>query len=191
MLHRFTTRLKINWFKRYQFIYSKKLIIKNKFKMKAIIFAITSLCIGATAAYAQKIAPEKVPGGVQANFKKQFAQAAKVEWEMEEADYEVNFKNNGVESSAKYTKDGSWLSSEQEIKKAELPAAVLQAVEKEFPKAELDEIEKVTYPGNKIAYEMEVEKDKKKFEVQFSPNGQVLKKEEMKKEEKTKKEDKK
>jgi len=150
--------------------------------MKAIIFAITSLCLGATATYAQKITTDKVPAGVQANFKKQFAQAAKVQWEMEDADYEVNFKNNGVESSAKYNKDGNWLAIEQEIKKAELPAAVLQTVSKEFPKAELDEIEKVTYPNNKIAYEMEVEQGKQKFEVQFSTDGQLLKKEEMKKE---------
>ena len=152
--------------------------------MKAIIFAITSLCLGATATYAQKIASDKVPAGVQANFKKQFAQANKVQWEIEETDYEVNFKNNGVEHSAKYGKDGNWLEMEQEIKKTDLPTAIQQAVNKEFPKAELDEIEKVTYPNNKITYEMEVEQGKQKFEVQFSTDGQLLKKEEMKKESK-------
>src|ERR1700751_4433123 len=115
MLHQFTTLQKINWYKAYQFIYSKKLIIKNKLKMKAIIFPITSVCLGATATYAQKITADKVPAPVQTNFKKQFAQANKTEWEMEETDYEVNFKNNGVEFSAKYSKDGNWLETEQEI----------------------------------------------------------------------------
>ncbi|HTA62982.1 MAG TPA: PepSY-like domain-containing protein [Bacteroidia bacterium] len=156
--------------------------------MKAIIFATAIICLGATATYAQKIATDKVPTNVQVSFKKQFAQANKVEWEMEEADYEVNFKNSGVESSAKYNKDGGWLSTEQEIKKTELPASVKQAVDKDFPKAELDEIEKVTYPNNKTDYEMEVEVGKQKFEVLYSTEGKQLKKEEMKKEEKNKKE---
>src|ERR1700741_4756117 len=91
-------------------------------------------------------------------------------------------KNNGTDFSAKYNKEGSWLSTEQEIKKTELPAAVKQAVEKEFPKAELDEVEKVTYPDNKTDYEMEVELGKQKFEVLYSAEGKLLKKEEMKKE---------
>jgi hypothetical protein len=150
--------------------------------MKAIIFAITISCLGATAAYAQKITADKVPASVQTSFKKQFAQANKVEWEMEEADYEVGFKNSGTEFSAKYNKEGNWLSTEQEIKKTELPANVKQAVEKDFPKAELDEVEKVTYPNNKTDYEMEVELGKQKFEVLYSAEGKLLKKEEMKKE---------
>jgi hypothetical protein len=151
--------------------------------MKAIIFAMALACAGTTAVYAQKITNDKVPAAVQTNFKKQFAQATKVQWEMEEADYEVNFKNQGTEFSAKYSKDGTWLATEQEIKKSELPAAVKQGLEKEFPKAELEETEKVTYPNNKIAYEMEIEQGKQKFEVQFADNGQLLKKEEMQKKE--------
>jgi hypothetical protein len=150
--------------------------------MKTTLIAITTICLGATATYAQKITADKVPAAVQTTFKKQFAQATKAEWEMEEADYEVNFKNKGIEHSAKFNKDGAWLSTEQEIKKAELPAAVKQAVEKEFPKAELDEVEKVTYPGNKTDYEMEVEIGKQKYEVLYSADGKQLKKEEMKKE---------
>lgn len=145
--------------------------------MKAIIFAITISCLGASATYAQKITTDKVPASVQTNFKKQFAQANKVVWEMEEADYEVNFKNNGIEHSAKYNKEGNWLETEQEIKKTDLPTVVTQAVNKEFPKAELEEIEKVTFPNNKTVYEMEVEQGKQKFEVQFSTDGQLLKKE--------------
>ena len=76
------------------------------------------------------------------------------------------------------------MSTEQEIKNSELPAVVKQAVDKEFPKAEIEETEKITYPGNKNAYEMEIEKDKQKFEVQFSSDGKLLKKEEIHKKEK-------
>src|ERR1035437_9141825 len=111
--------------------------------MKAIIFAMTFICLTASAAYAQKINEDKVPATVLSNFKKQFANATKTAWEMDDADFEVNFKNSGIECSAKYDKEGKWLETEQEIKKSELPAAVKQAVEKEFPKADADEIGKV------------------------------------------------
>ena len=151
--------------------------------MKAIIFALAIICLGSSAAYAQKISEDKVPAMVVTNFKKQFAKASKPQWEMEEADFEVNFKNNGVEYSAKYDKQGNWLETEQEIKNTELPAAVKNAIEKEFPKAEIEESEKVSYPNQASVYELEIEHGKQKFEVQFSAEGKLLKKEEMKKKE--------
>ena len=66
--------------------------------MKAIIFALAIICLGSSAAYAQKISEDKVPAMVVTNFKKQFAKASKPQWEMEEADFEVNFKNKYVVS---------------------------------------------------------------------------------------------
>ncbi|MHB8260583.1 MAG: PepSY-like domain-containing protein [Bacteroidia bacterium] len=152
--------------------------------MKKIVIAMAFVCLATSATYAQKINEDKVPATALSNFKKQFATATKAQWEMDDADFEVNFKNNGIEYAAKYDKQGNWLETEQEIKKSELPVAVKQAVEKEFPKAEIEETEKVTYPNNIPAiYEMEIEKDKQKFEVQFSAEGKLLKKEVMPKKE--------
>ena len=151
--------------------------------MKTIIFVMTFICLGARAAYAQKINQDKVPATVLSNFKKQFSAATKTQWEMEEADFEVNFKNGGVEYSAKYDKQGNWLETEQEINNTELPVAVKSALEKEFPKAEIEESEKVSYPKKATVYEIEIEKGKQKFEVQFSAEGTLLKKEEIHKKE--------
>src|ERR1017187_4845121 len=128
--------------------------------MKATIIAMTCICLATSAAYAQKINEDKVPATVLSNFKKQFATATKTQWEMDDADFEVNFKNCGIECSAKYDKQGNWFETEQEIKKSELPVAVKQAVEKEFPKANADEIGKVSLPNNKTVYELDITKDK-------------------------------
>jgi len=152
--------------------------------MKKTTFAMAFVCLAASAVYAQKITEDKVPATVATNFKKQFANATKMQWEMEEANFEVNFKANNVEFSAKYDKQGNWLETEQEIKQSELPIPVKQALEKEFPKAEIEETEKVTYPNKATVYEIEVEKNKQKFEVQFSAEGKLLKKEEITKKEK-------
>jgi len=151
--------------------------------MKNIIFAVACICLAVSAAYAQKITQDKVPAAAVSNFNKQFASATKTLWEMDEADFEVNFKTNGVEYSAKYDKQGTWLETEQEIKLSELPASVKKGLETEFPKAETEEVEKVSYPTGEAVYEMEIEKDKQKFEVQFSAEGKLLKKEEIHKKE--------
>ena len=152
--------------------------------MKNIIFAMAMVCLAAGAAYAQKISIDKVPAIVQASFKKQFTSVTKPQWEMESADYEVTFQNKGVESSAKYDKQGAWLETEEEIKEAELPAVVKQEVEKQFPGFKMNEVEKASYPGNKIAYEMEMSKGKEAYNVQFSSEGKLLKKEVQNKKEK-------
>lgn len=145
--------------------------------MKSIIIAMALLCFAASTAFAQKINEDQVPATVVSNFKKQFAKAIKPKWEMEDADFEVNFKDNGSEYSAKYDKQGNWLETEQEIKSTEIPAIIKQGIEKEFPGFKTDEVEKVNYPDNKTVYEMEVEKGKEEFEVQFSSDGKMLKKE--------------
>ena len=128
---------------------------------------------------AQKISQDKVPVTVLNNFKKQFTNPGKVQWEMDQTDFEVNFKLASVEYSAKYDAQGKWLETEQEIKKSEVPALVMKTVDAEFPKAEIEESEKVTYPDKKTVYEMEIEKNKQKFEIQLSEEGKLLKKEEI------------
>ena len=145
--------------------------------MKAISIVMAFICLGASAAYAQKINADQVPTNIQSAFNKQFTKPYKIQWEMEEADFEVNFKNKNVEYSAKYDKQGKWLETEKEVKKSELPIIIQQALEKEFPKAEIEESEKITYLTHGVVYELEIEKDKQKLEVQFSAEGNLLKKE--------------
>ena len=148
--------------------------------MKSIRIVLAFACLGVSAAYAQKIHEDKVPANVLSNFKKQFT-TTKSQWEMDETDFEVNFKINGTEYSAKYDQLGNWLETEQEIKKSELPVSINQSIEKEFPKTEVEEVEKVSYPNHKTVYELEIKNREQKFEVQYSAEGQLLKKEEIQK----------
>ena len=98
---------------------------------------ITVLCITVSVyTQAQKISADKIPLAVSGNFQKQFPQAEKTQWEIDEKDYEVNFHLNKVEYSAKYNSTGAWLETEQEIKITELPENIQQTIKKEFGKAE-------------------------------------------------------
>jgi hypothetical protein len=145
--------------------------------MKSIIIA-AILILGCNyMAFAQKMKQAKVPEAVVQSFKSKFSTATKVRWERESAtEFEVNFKQNGPSLSAKFNQSGQWLETESEIKMADLPEAVRNAVAQNFKGYAADEIERVETSDKGLIYEMELKRGKEKWEVQFSPEGTVLKK---------------
>jgi len=132
--------------------------------------------------YSQKITPDKVPAPVKEAFANKFPTATDVKYEMEKKDYEINFKDKGVEMSANFDATGKWLETETEIKQSDLPKEVSSSVAKNFAGFKISELAKVETPDKGLLYEMDLKKDKEGFEVQFSPKGDILKKTPLKKE---------
>jgi len=121
-----------------------------------------------------------VPEIVKNAFAQKYPAAQKVEWEMEETDeYEAEFKLNGEEISANFKKDGTWLGTETEMDKADLPQAVKDSIAATFPEHEIEEAERCEKPNGVIAYEVELENEKNdlEFKAIFSADGQLIKKE--------------
>jgi len=140
-------------------------------KIVVLICLLTSLL-----GYSQKITPEKVPGIVKQAFAKKFPSTTDVKYEMEKKDYEINFKVNGVEMSANFDATGKWLETETEIKESDLSKEISSSVVKNFAGFKISEVAKVETPNKGLIFEMDLKKDKEGYEVQFSPNGDVLKK---------------
>ena len=67
--------------------------------------------------------------------------------------------------------------SEKELKKDQVPKAVIAAFEKAFPNDKELEFEEELFEG-KTAYEVEYKKDGKEYEFLYSPEGELLQKEE-------------
>lgn len=127
---------------------------------------------------------QDVPQKVKDAFSKKFPTAQKVKWDKEKNnEWEAEFKMNGKEYSANFSSEGEWKETESEIKTTELPASVKKTLETEFAGYKIEEAELAeTLQGT--FYEVEVEKDKKEFEVVLSKDGKVIKKEESKDEDK-------
>ena len=140
-------------------------------KIVVLICLLTSLL-----GYSQKITPEKFPGIVKQAFAKKFPSTTDVKYEMEKKDYEINFKVNGVEMSANFDATGKWLETETEIKESDLSKEISSSVVKNFAGFKISEVAKVETPNKGLIFEMDLKKDKEGYEVQFSPNGDVLKK---------------
>lgn len=138
-------------------------------------------------AQAQKLKESEIPKTVKDSFAQRFPNTKGAEWSKEsESEFEAEFKTAGKKQSANFEQTGKWLVTETEIKKAELPKAVQAALTKEFVGYKIEEMEKVETANEGMQYEVELEKGELKYEVLFSADGKVLKKEEKKETEKDK-----
>ncbi|MBK8614663.1 MAG: PepSY-like domain-containing protein [Flavobacteriales bacterium] len=128
------------------------------------------------SACAQKINETDVPQPVKTAFATKFPTATGVKWELEDAtEYEAEFKENGKERSATFSATGQWMETETEMKPAELPAAVTQAIATSFAGSKVKETETVETPDRGTFYEVELEQGERTLEVQFAADGTVLK----------------
>ena len=144
--------------------------------MKKIVVLLSAILLISLMGYTQKITPDKVPAPVKAAFTRKFPAATDVKYEMEKKDYEINFKDKGVEMSANFDATGKWLETETEIKESDLPKEVSASAAKNFAGYKISEVAKTETPDKGLIYEMDLKKDKAGFEVQFSPKGDILKK---------------
>jgi hypothetical protein len=145
--------------------------------MKTILI-LSVVCLIGYAAEAQKLKNTDVPDAVKKAFATKFPGVKEVEWSKEgSSEFEAEFEIKKVEQSANFDATGKWLATEKEIKLADLPQAVRTAIDKDFAGFKIKEVETMETPDHALLYEVGLKKDKTGYEVQYSANGTVVKKE--------------
>lgn len=135
-----------------------------------MILAIASV---ASCANAQKVDASKVPAAVKTSVAKKYPSTTVTKWEMEDGNYEANFKQDGKTMSAIFMPDGAFKESEVDIKTSELPPGVLDYVKANYQGKKVADAAKVTKADGTVNYEAEVNgKD-----VIFDANGKFIKEE--------------
>jgi uncharacterized membrane protein YkoI len=118
-----------------------------------------------------KAALEAVPGGKIADIDRDIKDG--------KSTWELGIEAGGKEFEVKVDDDGKVISkvevATEKLKVADLPAAVVDGVKKEWPTAKITTAEKLT-KGGVVTYEMDVDVAKKTYEVVFSPEGKLLSK---------------
>lgn len=123
-------------------------------------------------------ASSKIPASVLKTFQEKFPEAKAVKWSEEsDEEMEAEFKAQGNKYSASFKKDGSWLETEEEVKKQDLPAAVTSTLASQFADYEIEECEKITTPEAEGNFEVLLEKREETIEVVLDKSGKVIKKE--------------
>ena len=84
-------------------------------------------------------------------------QVKKVKWDKEsDAEWEAEFKMDGMEYSANFLEDGTWKETEHEIEQKDIPDAVRATLDNELPGYEIEEAE-ISETVDGLTYEFEVE----------------------------------
>lgn len=144
------------------------------------ILTIFLIAFGLANANAKEVSKHQVPKAVLEAFEKAYPNAEEIEFEKEmvegKAVYEVEYKENGKEFEITYDADGVILQIEETLDVKALPEPIIQAISKAYPKATIEDAERVINPdGTVAAYEVEIKTEGKKLELELDANGKILK----------------
>lgn len=127
---------------------------------------------------AQKLAPAQVPAPVMAAFNQAFPKAMDVEWKMRGTQYKVEFETGLLfrDHEVWYDANGKELRHEEEISASDLPEAVVNAINAEFPGYRTDDVERITQEGA-VSYVVELKKlGQPEWKAAFDASGKLLEK---------------
>jgi hypothetical protein len=138
-------------------------------------FYVVCLAVGAiTELNAQKISSFKVPADVKTAFNTRFPNK-KPRWHIVNAThFEAEFRQSRQEITITFQNTGTWIETEKEIHKSELPVKVALMLINQFADFTIEEccmIENLQY-GN--CYLIEIENNEDEYDLYLSADGQIL-----------------
>jgi hypothetical protein len=134
------------------------------------------LCVGLLSCQEKKEdKKEKVPEAVQMAFQKKYPGEDDPDWKQDDHGYwESHFKKDGEKYRADFNADGSWIETENDIKKEELPEAIKKVIEEKYSDYEITEIEHVTNAKKGEFYDVEFKQKGKNLDVEFKKDGTII-----------------
>jgi uncharacterized protein YxeA len=146
--------------------------------MKNVLILIVAFSLISFSAFSQKNPPENV----KKEFAKKYASAQSIKWDSEEKnEWEAEFNMDNKKMSASFDNSGKWIESETEISEKELPATVVNTLNKDFQGYKKGVIEIFESPVMK-GFELSLKKGEASLEIIFDNAGKVIKKTEAKEE---------
>jgi len=138
--------------------------------MKKLFIITIVVSISGFSACGQKLKESQVPAAAKAAFQKQYPNT-KAGWEKEDANYEVNFRQNGKSMSSVIDKNGTILETETDISVSNLPQSAQAYIKEHYKGAKIKEAAKIVKASGEVNYEALINgKD-----VMFDRNGNFIK----------------
>ncbi|MDO1500439.1 PepSY-like domain-containing protein [Winogradskyella maritima] len=117
----------------------------------------------------------QIPNAVKEAFASKYPGEKGYDWEKDShGNIEIQFKRNGEQYRADFTKDGRWIETEVSIKAKELPIAILKRIENDFGDREINEVELVEHATKGKFYDVEFKRKGKNLDVEFREDGTIL-----------------
>lgn len=146
-----------------------------KHMLKALLLPLLLAAALPLAAQTTKVNP---PAAAQTHLKQHYPKAEVKEWKQGAKNFRAEFKLRGETYKATYTAEGAWVRTEHDIKKEELPSAVMRAIKAGKHAAwKLDDAEEHATPEQAKLYKVKLQSEKENAELFFLPDGKLLKEE--------------
>lgn len=119
----------------------------------------------------------EVPEAVKMAFQKKYPGENDPDWKKDDHGYwESHFKQDGEKYRADFNADGTWVETENDIKKKNLPEAIKKVIEEEYSEFEITEVEHVQNAEKGEFYDVEFKQKGKNKDVMFRKDGSIVKK---------------
>ncbi|GAA4323428.1 hypothetical protein GCM10023115_52150 [Pontixanthobacter gangjinensis] len=117
----------------------------------------------------------EVPEAVQLAFQKKYPEENDPDWRQDDHGYwESHFKKDGEKYRADFNADGSWVETENDIKKKNLPDAVKKVIKEEYSEYEITEVEHVMNAEKGEFFDVEFKQKGKNKDVMFRKDGSII-----------------
>ena len=117
----------------------------------------------------------KAPEAVELAFQTKYPGENDPDWELDaNGNYEAHFKKKGEKYRADFKPDGTWVETENSIKKKNLPEIIKNIIKKEYSDYEITEVEHVDHATKGIFYDVEFKQKGKNKDVMFTEDGTVI-----------------
>jgi len=138
------------------------------------LFSCLIVCLATSCTNAQMADADKAK--LESAFKAKYPNVKKVKWNKDSnGNQEAEFELNDEKYRADFTPTGNWIETENSIKYKHLPKAVQDAIEREYDKDDIEEIEQVNHYQKGIFYDVEFDpKGEKKFDIEYNALGKII-----------------
>ncbi len=120
------------------------------------IFIILCILFSGFSIYSQNIKESDVPAAVKTKFAVMYPNVTGAKWEMENGNYEAEFKENNIETSVIFEPNGTHMQTEVEIPVSSLPGGVRDYASKTLRTKKINEAAQITSASGIVTYEAEI-----------------------------------
>jgi len=123
----------------------------------------------------QKMGRE-TPEAVTKSFQAKYPGENDPDWRIDRnGNYEAHFKKSGIHYRADYTPAGTWIETENSVKKKELPEPISKLLKDKYDDHKIVELEFVTHYQKGEFFDLVLKpKGEDKFDLMVKANGQVI-----------------
>ncbi|MER2998038.1 PepSY-like domain-containing protein [Pontibacter populi] len=138
--------------------------------MKTLLFGFVFAGVTGLAVNAQDVNPKDVPTAVTNAISQKYTNATKIDWEMNESNYEAEFKINRTEHTVLVDPTGRILMTKRDVDKKELPQAINASITQNYKGLKLDDVE-ILEKGGTTYYQVELNDKASGKQLVFTTDG--------------------